>query len=287
MSDQALSPNPSPPPAPGPAAPVLEVDSVYKHFGGIRAVNGATFSVPEGSITALIGPNGAGKTTLFNIITGADDPTEGTIKFCGDDVTTARNFEMARMGVARTFQNIRLWKEMSVLDNMMLAAPDQPGETLFGLLTRRGANSRREEEVAERAMELLGSFNLAEKASDYAGTLSGGQRKLLELARALMAEPRTLLLDEPMAGINPTLGRRLLQHMRDLRSDHGVTFVFIEHDMDVVMQHSDEVIVLAQGDTVIKGPPDVIRGDERVIDAYLGGGGRDEPGPEARRRPPR
>ncbi len=287
MSDQALSPNPSPPPAPGPAAPVLEVDSVYKHFGGIRAVNGATFSVPEGSITALIGPNGAGKTTLFNIITGFYKADSGEIRYEGESIFGHRPYEIAGRGMVRTFQITKALGAMSVLDNMMLAAPDQPGETLFGLLTRRGANSRREEEVAERAMELLGSFNLAEKASDYAGTLSGGQRKLLELARALMAEPRTLLLDEPMAGINPTLGRRLLQHMRDLRSDHGVTFVFIEHDMDVVMQHSDEVIVLAQGDTVIKGPPDVIRGDERVIDAYLGGGGRDEPGPEARRRPPR
>jgi branched-chain amino acid transport system ATP-binding protein len=262
---------------------ILEIDSLYKHFGGIRAVHGASFSIPKGSITALIGPNGAGKTTLFNLVTGFYKPDSGRILYEGQSIFGDRPYAIARRGMVRTFQITKALAAMPVIDNMMLAAPDQPGENLLGLLSRRRANSRRETEISEQAMELLATFNLAEKRDDYAGTLSGGQRKLLELARALMAEPRTVLLDEPMAGINPTLGRRLLQHMRELRDNDQVTFLFIEHDMDVVMNHSDEVVVMAQGETVVKGPPDEIRRDRRVIDAYLGGGGgRDEPGPEAR-----
>ncbi len=263
---------------------ILEIDSVYKHFGGIRAVNGAGFSVPRGSITALIGPNGAGKTTLFNIVTGFYRPDSGRILYEGDSIFGERAYKIARRGMVRTFQITKALAAMPVIDNMMLAAPNQPGESLVGLATRRSANNRREAAVAERAQALLETFSLDEKQRDYAGTLSGGQRKLLELARALMAEPRTVLLDEPMAGINPTLGRRLLEHMHDLRENQGVTFLFIEHDMEVVMKHSDEVVVMGQGETIVKGLPEDVRNDERVIDAYLGGGGgRDEPGPEARR----
>ena len=274
------------PPAPGAgSAPILEVDSIYKHFGGIRAVNGAGFSIAKGSITALIGPNGAGKTTLFNIITGFYKADSGTILYEGESIFGTPSYEIARRGMVRTFQITKALSAMPVIDNMMLAAPNQPGENLLGLIGRRRANSRREAEVAEHAVDLLERFNLAAKKDDYAGTLSGGQRKLLELARALMAEPRTVLLDEPMAGINPTLGRRLLEHMHDLRETQEVTFLFIEHDMDVVMEHSDEVIVMAQGANVVKGLPEDVRKDQRVIDAYLGGGGgRDEPGPESRRR---
>jgi branched-chain amino acid transport system ATP-binding protein len=274
----------TPPPAAGAGAgPILEVDSIYKHFGGIRAVNGAGFSVPKGSITALIGPNGAGKTTLFNIVTGFYKADSGTIRYEGDSIFGTPSYVIARRGMVRTFQITKALSAMPVIDNMMLAAPHQPGENLLGFIGRRRANSQREAEVGERAVELLERFNLATKKDDYAGTLSGGQRKLLELARALMAEPRMVLLDEPMAGINPTLGRRLLDHMHDLRENQGVTFLFIEHDMDVVMKHSDEVIVMAQGATIVKGLPEVVRSDQRVIDAYLGGGGgRDEPGPEAR-----
>lgn len=285
MTDPAASPAPAAAPEPD-REEILEVKSVYKHFGGIRAVNGASFSVPRGSITALIGPNGAGKTTLFNIITGFYKGDAGEILYEGRSIFGVRPYRIADRGMVRTFQITKALAAMPVIDNMMLAAPQQPGENLIGLMTRRRANSQREAEVSEQAVELLDRFNLAAKKDDYAGTLSGGQRKLLELARALMAEPRTLLLDEPMAGINPTLGRRLLDHMHDLRDSQGVTFVFIEHDMDVVMNHSDEVVVMAQGETIVKGLPEVIRSDQRVIDAYLGGGGsRDEPGPEARRAP--
>ena len=173
--------------------------------------------------------------------------------------------------MVRTFQITKALSRMPVIDNMLLAAPDQPGESLFSAVFRPLATRKREREVAEQAHELLASFNLDKKADDYAGTLSGGQRKLLELARALMAAPRFLLLDEPMAGINPTLGARLLEHMERLRTEEGVTFLFVEHDMDVVMNHSDHVVVMAEGRVISEGSPDEVRADRKVVDAYLGG----------------
>ena len=260
---------------------ILEVEEVWKHFGGIQAVREASFSVPKGSITALIGPNGAGKTTLFNIITGFYRPDAGRISYEGDSIAGEPTHRIARAGMVRTFQITKALSAMPVIDNMMLAGSDQIGEHLPGLLFRGVASRRREREIHERAMDLLATFSLDEKADQYAGTLSGGQRKLLELARALMAEPRMVLLDEPMAGINPTLGRRLLDHMHELRDEQGVTFLFVEHDMEVVMKHSDEVIVMAQGETIIKDKPDVVRNDSRVIDAYLGGGEDEDSGGRA------
>ncbi len=261
--------------APGtgaPSRPVLEIADVYKSFGGIHAVNGATFSVAEGSITALIGPNGAGKTTLFNVVTGFYKPEGGAITYRGESIFGKPPYAIARRGMVRTFQITKALAAMPVIDNMLLAGPRQPGEQLPTLFGRPGASRRREAEIEEHAYELLKTFNLDDKADDYAGTLSGGQRKLLELARALMTEPEMVLLDEPMAGINPTLGRRLLDHMQRLRSEHGVSFLFVEHDMDVVMNHSDEVVVMAQGAVIAHGKPEAIRADQGVIDAYLGGG---------------
>ena len=268
-------------PAPAPAAPaaqpaMLEVEGVHKSFGGIQAVSGVSFSVRRGSITSLIGPNGAGKTTLFNIVTGFYRPEAGRIVYDGNPIHGRRPDQIARLGMVRTFQITKALAAMTVLDNMRLAGSDQPGEHLTRLLTRPVAGRRREREVRERAMELLATFSLEKKAEDYAGTLSGGQRKLLELARALMPAPRMVLLDEPMAGINPTLGRRLLQHMDQLRTE-GVTFLFVEHDMDVVMNHSEEVIVMGQGRTILVGTPDEVRADQRVIDAYLGGSAPSSP----------
>jgi branched-chain amino acid transport system ATP-binding protein len=252
---------------------IFEAEGVVKRFGGIRAVDGASLSVREGSITALIGPNGAGKTTLFNVITGFYRPDGGRAVFAGHDVLGHPPYAIARLGMVRTFQITKALAAMPVIDNMMLGAPDQPGERLVNVLFRPAASRRREAEVHEQAMELLDVFNLTRLADEYAGTLSGGQRKLLELARALMARPRFLLLDEPMAGINPTLGRRLLDHMQRLRAQDGVTFLFIEHDMEVVMNHSDRVIVMAEGRVIADGEPHEVRADRAVIDAYLGGAG--------------
>jgi branched-chain amino acid transport system ATP-binding protein len=258
--------------APAERKAIFEAEGVVKRFGGIRAVNGATMRVQEGSITALIGPNGAGKTTFFNVITGFYRADSGTAAFGGTRVLGRPPYVIARLGMVRTFQITKALSAMPVIDNMMLAAPDQPGEKLRNLIIRPAVSRAREREVREQSMELLEVFNLADLADHYAGTLSGGQRKLLELARALMAKPRFLLLDEPMAGINPTLGRRLLDHMKRLREEEGVTFLFVEHDMEVVMNHSDRVIVMAEGKVIADGEPHEVRSDKAVIDAYLGGG---------------
>ena len=184
---------------------------VVQTFGGIRAVNGATFDVERESITALIGPNGAGKTTCFNVLTGFYAGNRGSVRFDGEEVFSEPAHRIARRGMVRTFQITKALSRMPVIDNMLLAGPDQPGEKLFNNLIRRGASKAREAEIHEQALELLEEFNLAKLQDEYAGTLSGGQRKLLELARALMTKPRLLMLDEPMAGINPTLGARLLR----------------------------------------------------------------------------
>jgi ABC-type branched-subunit amino acid transport system ATPase component len=270
--------------APAPAArrgangTIFQAEGVVKRFGGIRAVDGASLGIREGSITALIGPNGAGKTTFFNVITGFYRPDQGRASFVGREVLGRPPYAIARLGMVRTFQITKALARMPVIDNMMLGAPDQPGERLVNVIFRQGAWRRREAEVREQAMELLEVFNLTQLADAYAGTLSGGQRKLLELARALMTRPRLLLLDEPMAGINPTLGRRLLDHMQRLRAEEGVTFLFIEHDMEVVMNHSDRVIVMAEGRVIADGTPTEVRSDRRVIDAYLGSpGGNGQP----------
>ncbi len=257
---------------------ILRAQEVVKRFGGIRAVDGATLDVGEGSITALIGPNGAGKTTLFNVLTGFYRADHGEVVFGDQPIAGRAPHTIARLGMVRTFQITKALAAMPVIDNMMLAAGDQPGEHLANVILRPRSWRRRESEVRDQAIELLEVFNLDEKADQYAGTLSGGQRKLLELARALMTRPRLLMLDEPMAGINPTLGRRLLDHMQRLRSEEGVTFLFIEHDMDVVMGHSDRVIVMAQGRVIADGEPHEVRGDQAVIDAYLGGAGSDAEG---------
>jgi neutral amino acid transport system ATP-binding protein len=257
---------------PRPAAdPILVIDRLDKHFGGLRAVAGTSFSVRRGSLTALIGPNGAGKTTVFDLVTGFARPDRGTIHFDGRVITGLPPHRITRLGLVRTFQLTRVFAAMTVLDNMMLAAPAQPGESLWRLAGSRRASRFAEAAVRERAQGLLRRFDLDGKARDYAGTLSGGQRKLLELARALMTAPRLVLLDEPMAGVNRVLGRRLLDYVEDLRRGNGLTFLFVEHDMDVVMNRADHVVVMAEGAIIAAGAPEAVRADPRVIAAYLGG----------------
>ena len=248
--------------------PLLEVREVSKRFAGVLAVDRASFTVAQGSITALIGPNGAGKSTLFNVVTGFERGDGGDVYLDGRSIYGRAPHSLARRGMVRTFQLTKALAVMSVLDNMLLAAPS-PGERL-GLAAVRPAWRGVERRARARALELLSVFGLAEKADDYAGTLSGGQRKLLELARAEMLEPRLMLLDEPLAGVNRTLGRALLDHIQRLRQDRRVTIVLIEHDIDVVMRHSDAVVVMGDGHVITTGPPDEVRRDPRVIEAYLG-----------------
>ena len=254
--------------------PLLVVDGVRRSFGGVHAVDVDHLEVQRGTITALIGPNGAGKTTLFNLLTGFDRPDAGTWTFDGRTISGRSAHEIARLGMVRTFQLTKVLPDMSVLENVLLAAPDQPGERFLSALVPARWRPR-EEAAHEHARELLERVGLSPKSDDLAGTLSGGQRKLLELARALMVEPTLVMLDEPMAGVNPALVRSLLQHITALR-DEGRTVVFVEHDMDVVHQISDWVVVMAEGRLLTEGTPDQVVTDQRVIDAYLGGAPAEE-----------
>ncbi|MDZ7675526.1 MAG: ABC transporter ATP-binding protein [Acidimicrobiales bacterium] len=250
--------------------PILVVDHVVKRFGGLTAVDVDHLEIDRGSITALIGPNGAGKTTFFNLLTGFDSADSGHWTLDGRAIERLPSHRIARLGMVRTFQLTKVLSGMSVLENMLLAAEEQPGERFFVSLLPP-LWRRRETEVAERARGLLDQVGMAAKADDMAGTLSGGQRKLLELARVLMLDPSVVMLDEPMAGVNPALTESLLQHVAALR-DQGRTVVFVEHDMDVVHSISDWVVVLAEGRVIAEGTPAAVTADQAVVDAYLGRG---------------
>jgi neutral amino acid transport system ATP-binding protein len=254
-------------PGAGKPDPVLVIDSITRSFGGVRAVDVAHLEFQRGWITGLIGPNGAGKTTLFNLLTGFDRPDTGRWTFDGTPLSRLAPHQVARRGVVRTFQLTKALAKLTVLDNMRLAAPGQTGERFFGALI--GTWGRQEQANTRKAMELLTRFQLDAKAYDLAGCLSGGQRKLLEMARALMMDPTVVMLDEPMAGVNPALTESLLQHVKSLRDD-GMTVVFVEHDMDVIRDISDWVVVMAQGRVIAEGRPEVLSSNEAVVDAYLG-----------------
>jgi neutral amino acid transport system ATP-binding protein len=249
---------------------LLRVTDVVKRFGGLTAVDGATFEVDDGSITALIGPNGAGKTTLFNVVTGFLRPDTGSVRLGDERLDGRPPHAVNRRGLVRTFQTPKALRRMSVLENVLVAAPRQPGEQLWRLIATPAAGKRREHELEQRAHEVLRLVGLDRLAHDYAGTLSGGQRKLLEFARALMTEPRLVLLDEPMAGVNRTLAVQLLDHIRSLNEEQGMTFLLIDHDLEVVMSISDRVIVMSSGRVIAAGAPAEVRADPEVIDAYLG-----------------
>jgi len=249
---------------------LLEVRGVTRSFGGVRAVDNASFDVAAGSITALIGPNGAGKSSLFNIVSGFLRAERGSVTFAGRTIERRAPHRIAQAGLVRTFQTPRALTKMSVLENVLLAAPHHPGERL-GRVFATPRTTRSHESGAEReARRLLKLVRLDRQADDYAGTLSGGERKLLDFARVLMTEPRLILLDEPMAGVNPTLAAQLLEHMLAAREERGVTFLLVEHDLDLVMRACDTVVVMNEGRILATGTPDDVRRDERVVDAYLG-----------------
>ena len=248
--------------------PIVVVDGISRAFGGLKAVDVEHLEIQRGGITGLIGPNGAGKTTLFNLLTGFDRADTGTWSLDGDDLGRAHPHRVARRGVVRTFQLTKALSRMSVLDNVRLGARHQRGERIGAALLPWTWRAQ-EREITGRARELLDRFGLAAKADDPAGSLSGGQRKLLEMARALMTEPTVVMLDEPMAGVNPALTQSLLGHIKSLRDD-GMTVVFVEHDMDVIRDISDWVVVMAQGSVIAEALPDDLAGNPVVVDAYLG-----------------
>ena len=263
----ALADVPHVPGAPKPD-PILVADSVTRTFGGLTAVDVKHVEIQRNAITALIGPNGAGKTTFFNLLTGFDKPGAGSWTFNGNPLAGVPAHKVARGGMVRTFQLTKSLSRLTVIENMRLGATQQKGESLLRAMFKP-LWAGQERENTERAEALLARFKLDTKRDDYAGSLSGGQRKLLEMARALMSGPEMVMLDEPMAGVNPALTQSLLGHVKDLR-EQGMTVLFVEHDMDMVRDISDWVIVMAQGRVVAEGPPDAVMSDQAVIDAYLG-----------------
>jgi branched-chain amino acid transport system ATP-binding protein len=248
--------------------PILVADNVVRRFGGLTAVKVDHVEIQRGAITALIGPNGAGKTTFFNILTGFDQADEGAWTFNDQPLRGVPAYKVARRGMVRTFQLTKALSKLSVMENMRLGATGQRGEHFWQALVRPLWRSQ-ESDITSRANEILARFKLDTKDDDFAGSLSGGQRKLLEMARALMTQPELVMLDEPMAGVNPALTQSLLGHVKALR-DEGMTVLFVEHDMDMVRDISDWVVVMAQGQVIAEGPPHDVMRDQRVIDAYLG-----------------
>jgi branched-chain amino acid transport system ATP-binding protein len=251
--------------------PLLNVEAVTKSFEGLRAVNQCSLDVKRGTITGLIGPNGAGKTTLFNIVTGFLRPTSGRIVFNGARVDGLPPHKVFARGIVRTFQIPRELKQMTVLENLMLVPAGQSGEKLWNPWLLPFRVRRQEREIRDKALEVLEFVNLWHLRNEYASNLSSGQKKLLELARTLMCDPQLILLDEPGAGVNPTLMKSLALLVERLRDESGITFFLIEHDMDLVARLCNPVIVMSSGEKIAEGTPEEVVHDERVLEAYLGG----------------
>lgn len=248
--------------------PIVVAENVTRSFGGIKAVDVNYLEIPRHKITALIGPNGAGKTTLFNLLTGFDTPNSGKWQFEGNSIAGVSSYKVARMGMVRTFQLTKVMGKLTVMENMRLGAANQSGERLSRALFK-GIWGGREKEITAQATILLEKFKLDTKKDDYAASLSGGQRKLLEMARSLMVRPKLVMLDEPMAGVNPALTQSLLDHIKNLKAE-GMTVLFVEHDMNMVRHIADWVVVMAEGKIVAEGPPYEVMRNPAVIDAYLG-----------------
>ena len=249
----------------------LRVNNLIKTFGGLEAVKGISFEVHEGSIFGLIGPNGAGKTTTFNIIAGAEKPTSGNVYLNGEDVTGLSPEKLYKLGLVRTFQLSHEYPKMTSLENLMVAASDQPGEKIFMNWLSPKTVASREKEVTERALDSLNFLGLYHVKDELAGNLSGGQKKLLELGRTMMTDAKLVLLDEPGAGVNPTLMLKIIEMIRRLNQERGYTFCIIEHDMDLIADLCQKVVVLAEGSILTEGSMTEVKANEKVINAYFGG----------------
>jgi len=250
---------------------LLEANGLRKTFGGIVAVDEVSFEVNRTEIVGVIGPNGAGKSTMFKLLAGFHRPDEGTVVFDGEDVTELAPNERTQRGLVRTFQIAQELTGMRVMENMLLASQNHPGEKVLAAAANTSSVRDFEGDARDRAEELLKFLELWDLRDEYAGNLSGGQRKLLELGRALMADPDLLLLDEPMAGVNPDLTDRLLQRIMELRDERDMTFLVVEHDIEAIMRISDTVIGMHDGKVLSKGTPEEVQSDERMLEAYLGG----------------
>lgn len=249
---------------------ILSIKNIDKSFDGIKALNNVSFEVEKGKITGLIGPNGAGKTTLFNTITGFYSPDNGLIKFKGEELVGKTPHEITNKGLVRTFQITRSLNKMKVIENLMLAPKEQTGESIIWPILTPWRVKKEEEKIKEKALDILEFFDLASHKDEYAGSLSGGQKKLLELARALMTDPKMVLLDEVFAGVNPTLSNKLIDYIKHLKNDHDITFLLIEHDIPLVMEVCDRIVVMSNGEIIADGKPEEIKNNEEVLDAYLG-----------------
>jgi len=250
---------------------ILKIEGVRKGFDGLLAVDGCSLSVQEGTIVGLIGPNGAGKSTLFDLISGFVRPDVGSIVFSGKEIVGLPAYRIARLGLIRTFQIPRALMRMTVLENLMLGSQNQMGEMIFAPIIRKSKVQAEEKDIENKAEEILKFFDLLRMKDEYAGSMSGGQKKMLEMARALMADPRLLLLDEPFAGLNPALSERLIERIKKLR-EKGLTIMIIEHAIPYVLALSDELYVLNKGAVLANGHPDKVISDPRVFEAYLGVG---------------